>query len=104
MTGQLIEPLSLDEETVLEIAARGQSMIPIGRWEAPTKRLAALGLLKALDEANYVITDAGRARFKVAEQDQDDAIAQVIILTKRIAQQRREEAQAALEKPDGDPD
>ena len=38
--------LSNDEMSVLMIAAQGQTMLPIGRWEEPTKSLAAKGFMK----------------------------------------------------------
>jgi len=48
-----------DEMAVLLIAAQGEYMIPIGRWESPTKSLAEKGLLRKIDDVNYVITSAG---------------------------------------------
>lgn len=59
-----------DEFTVLMIAERGETMIPIGRWEQPVKDLAARGLLRMLNDVNYVITDSGRKA--VAERDRQD--------------------------------
>ena len=38
--------LSQDELTILMIAATGEPMMPIGRWEAPAKSLVAKGFLK----------------------------------------------------------
>ena len=55
-----------DELTVLMIAAEGQSMIPIGRWEKPVRDLAFRGLLHKNDDVNYVITPEGR---KAMEQE-----------------------------------
>ena len=59
--------LSRDEETVLLIAAKGERMMPIGRWEAPVKTLTAKGLLATQPNPgdptgnfNCVITGAGR--------------------------------------------
>ena len=49
-----------DEYTVLMIAAEGESMIPIGRWEEPIRTLTLAGLMRKLDQVNYVITQAGR--------------------------------------------
>lgn len=59
--------LSDDEFTVLSIAAEGQSMMAIGRWAAPVRALTSQGYLRKLDEANFVITDAGRQ----AQQEHD---------------------------------
>lgn len=66
---EILAPLSSDERTVLMIAAEGQYMIPIGRWEQPIKALAARGFLHKLDDVNYVITEAGRAASNESEAD-----------------------------------
>lgn len=73
---EIIHPLSDDERTVLMIAAQGESMIPIGRWEGPIKRLTALGYMRRLDDVNYVITDAGRSAIDAAEAEVDAAYRQ----------------------------
>lgn len=78
----IIAPLSADERAVLMIAAAGQSMIPIGRWEAPVRSLHARGFLRMIDEVNYVITATGRAASEAAE---DDAVRDVIKINNRIA-------------------
>lgn len=70
--------LTDDELTVLMIAARDQSMIPIGRWERPVKDLAAKGLLKAMNEANYVITDMGRIAAEKEELGRDKDLARAL--------------------------
>lgn len=57
--------LSQDELTVLLIAAEGESMMPIGRWEAPVESLVHKGYLRRVDRFNNYITDAGR---KAAEE------------------------------------
>ena len=74
--------LSQDELTVLMIAATGESMMPIGRWEAPAKSLVAKGFLKAHPHAgdptghfNLHITPEGVA---AAEQGEDDSYKQVL--------------------------
>lgn len=69
----MIEDLSDDELTVLQIAAQGESIAPIGRWEAPVKKLAFLGYLRRLDDFNYVITPKGHHR--ADEQEDEDAMA-----------------------------
>jgi hypothetical protein len=75
-------PLTDDERVVLMIAASGQSMIPIGRWEGSIRALHARGFLQKLDEVNYAITPAGRAASDAAE---DDAVRDVIKVNNRIA-------------------
>jgi hypothetical protein len=61
--------LTNDELTVLLIAAKGESMMPIGRWEAPVASLVAKGLLHAQDKFNNVITEAGRKALRNTEED-----------------------------------
>lgn len=67
--------LSQDELTVLMIAAEGESMMPIGRWEKPVQSLVVKGYLQALDKFNNVITATGRA---AVIQDEDDTARQMI--------------------------
>jgi hypothetical protein len=71
---QGMSDLSADELTVLMIAARGESMMSIGRWKAPTESLIARGYLRPRPSNgdpeghhNAVITDEGRAVCKVEE-------------------------------------
>lgn len=59
--------LSNDEYTVLMIAAEGHSMMPVGRWEEPVKRLVQLGYLWAQDKFNCTITEKGREALKIHE-------------------------------------
>ena len=66
--------LTQDELTVLLIAAEGQSMAPIGRWEAPTNSLVAKGYLKSLDKFNNVITPAGLVACNKADDDNARAL------------------------------
>ena len=60
--------LSEDDLIVLSLAADGERMIAIGRWEKPTEKLEALGYLEyAPDKFNAVITAAGRERWTAEE-------------------------------------
>ncbi len=79
--------LSQDELTVLMLAAKGESMIPIGRWEKPIKNLAAKGYLHAHDASNYVLTDLGRLQL---DDGQDDEARQIIEITGKIASAQSE--------------
>ncbi len=79
---EIVAPLSNDELTVLMIAKRGEYMIPIGRWEMPIKSLTARGLMRRLDDVNYVITDAG---MKASEAAEDDAIRDFVKTGRRWA-------------------
>ena len=59
--------LSQDELTILMIAAEGESMMPIGRWEKPLDSLVAKGFMHRHDKFNVVITPAGRQACKETE-------------------------------------
>lgn len=66
--------LSQDELTVLLIAAKGEPMMPIGRWKAPTESLVKLGYMKPhpnrFDPSGYFnvyITPEGQAAVEKAE-------------------------------------
>lgn len=60
--------LSDDEFTVLMIAAEGQSMMPIGRWQEPVESLVAKGFLKEHDRFNCTITATGREALRAHDQ------------------------------------
>lgn len=55
------------ELTVLEVCSQGGHIAPIGAWKDAVERLAARGLLRKLDEVNYVITPDGSAEFERLE-------------------------------------
>ena len=86
--------LSQDELTVLMIAAEGESMMPIGRWEAPVESLIHKGFLKRVDKFNNYITDAGR---KAAEQT-ENANFKAVIDTRNQIVQAQEKAKARAEE------
>ena len=82
--------LSNDEMSVLMIAAQGQTMLPIGRWEEPTKSLAAKGFMKCEILAGgpqYMITEAGRAAM---EKGDDDNIRAIIETTSEVGTTQKE--------------
>lgn len=84
--------LSQDELTVLMIADKGESMMAIGRWEAPVNSLVARGYLKQHDKFNNSITDAGR---QAVNQDEDDDIRAMITVNNAIANGRQKTREAA---------
>ena len=91
--------LNSDEVTVLMIANRGESMIPIGRWETSVKSLADKGYMTqaiqgALGPVNYIITDAGR---RALAADEDDDIRQMIVASNRVVNARTQ-AQHSVEQ------
>lgn len=67
----ILTPLTADERTVLDLAAQGQSMMPVGRWEIPVLTLARKGLLLKEDQFNYTITDEGKLVNRGYEAAQD---------------------------------
>lgn len=76
--------LTDDELTVLLIADRGESMLPIGRWEYPVKRLVELGYMQSIgghnltdgSSANNVITPAGKRVVRQQTEARDNAMRQ----------------------------
>ena len=86
--------LSQDEMIVLSIAVEGESMMPIGRWEAPTQSLVAKGYLHANDKFNNVITEAGR---KACKQAEDDSMRALVGVGNEIVQAHRKTAARAEE-------
>jgi hypothetical protein len=70
--------LNEDDLIVLSLAADGERMMPIGRWEVPTLKLLKLGYLtQNPDKFNCTITEAGRARWAIEERAELQAIIQL---------------------------
>lgn len=80
----VLVPLTNDERTVLMIAAEGQSMMPIGRWQDPVQSLTQRGLLKAEDTFNCVITPAGREAVAADDVETDRALTKAYDHTKGL--------------------
>lgn len=74
MTQQIIEPLTQDEITVLEICCEGGVIAEIGRWQEPVERLVRKGYLEGI-KFNWTITPAGRAAFDASDDREDKALA-----------------------------
>ena len=93
--------LSDDELVVLSIAAEGESMIPIGRWEEPVKRLVTLGYLWSADKFNNLITERGRKRWAAEDDREIDAI---IRLNNQMAREKAAERAPTIDQKaeDGD--
>jgi hypothetical protein len=83
-----------DELTVLLIAAEGESVMPIGRWEAPVASLIAKGYLHANDKFNNVITGAGRKACTTADDDN----ARALITANNAVVDARQKASARAEE------
>ena len=74
--------LSDDEFTVLSIADKGESMMPLGRWEQPVEHLVELGYLERADKFNNYITSAGKqvvAEYNKSLEAHDDTLARKMI-------------------------
>ena len=70
-----------DEFACLMIAARGEYMLAIGRWERSIQDLAAKGLMRSEHingGSQYTITKAGRAAIEEREQEENQQLADVI--------------------------
>jgi len=80
--------LNEDELVILSLAAEGESLMALGRWEKPVERLLALGYLRAADKFNYFITPTGKARWKAEEADEVQAI---IDWNNALVEKRQEE-------------
>lgn len=98
--GRFIVPdLSDDEWTCLMIAAEGESMMAIARWEPAIDSLVAKGLMYRNDKFNNFITPAGREAAQQHEKKTDDATLRLGIEvhnTRVRAKQILEEAAAKL--------
>ena len=91
--------LTTDELAVLMIAEKGELMIPIGRWEAPIKSLAAKGYMTqaikgALGAVNYIITDAGR---RACIDDEESEARNLLAMNNKFVE-RRSSAQHSVEQ------
>lgn len=81
-----VTELTSDELTVLLIAHQGERLIPMGRWEAPVKSLAAKGLLRKENDVNYVCTDAGHAGHAEADKQEGDYLRETVPMRNAFAQ------------------
>lgn len=89
--------LTDDEATILMIAAQGESMMPIGRWEKPVEMLLTKGMLARLDKFNNVITPAGRQAVEDWDKGNDDSYRQMLELGSKITN-AREQAMKSVEQ------
>ncbi len=96
--------LNQDELTVLLIAAKGEPMMPIGRWRAPAESLIAKGLIQPRPHAgdptgffNLHITAAGKAQAAQEESDFDGQLRIMIDINNQI-HHAKTQARAAAEQ------
>ena len=89
--------LSDDEFVVLTLAANGESMAAIGRWEKPIEHLVLLGMLHRHDKFNNVITSKGRQAHHAHEEKIElglaNAVARVNGVKPPILEQMRSPAE-----------
>jgi len=83
--------LSEDELTVLLIAARGEPMMPIGRWKAPAESLVARGLLQGTASPqdpsgmfNLRITATGKKEVERQDTVYEQQLGDVITKSRQI--------------------
>lgn len=88
--------LSADELTVLLIAAKGESMMPIGRWKAPAESLIERGFLQGVCSPqdpkgmfNLHITAQGQAAAAREETVFDQQLGQMITGSTAIAHEQK---------------
>jgi hypothetical protein len=74
MTQEVIEPLTQDERTILEIASHGEFMIETGRWHDPIMSLVKKGYMEG-PQFNRYITEAGRKAVGASDADEDRNLA-----------------------------
>jgi hypothetical protein len=77
--------LTPDEQTVLIIAAKGEPMMPVGRWRDPANALVAKGFLRPRPHpgdptgfSNLHITPQGQAAADDLEKQDDEALRDMI--------------------------
>lgn len=80
--------LTEDEATVLMIAAKGESIIAIARWEKLIDDLVGRGLMQRLNKHNNVITLAGQQALEQYEKGTDEDLRQVLGFAQQIANVR----------------
>src|SRR5712671_5672839 len=83
--------LTQDEITVLLIAAKGEPMMPIGRWRAPAESLIAKGLIQPRPHTgdptgffNLCITAAGKAQAAQEESEFDGQLRTMMTVRTQI--------------------
>ena len=100
--------LSIDEQTVLLIAAEGERLIPIGRWKEPIDSLFAKGLLvrerhpgDPTGYFNNILSPSGRAAVvemdTVYDQVLAEAVSPQVMAPLVIADQKRLETRLRAE-------
>lgn len=87
--------LTPDERTVLMIAAEGQSMIAIGRWEQPIDSCVAKGLMERADKFNNFISAKGRAALDLEDKADDSYYRGILETAAKVRNQRQQAIMSA---------
>ena len=82
--------MSDDEFTVLSIADKGESMMPLGRWQQPVEHLVELGYLMAADRFNNFITSEGKVALREHSDEVDTAMGVALIKANNLRVAYRE--------------
>ena len=95
--------LSTDEQTVLLIAARGERLMPIGRWAAPVNSLVEKGLLVRERHAgdptghfNNVISPAGRTAADALDSEFDHVLSDLASPRQALASKQASQAEMTV--------
>ena len=96
--------LTQDELTMLLIAAKGEPMMPIGRWRESAETLVKKGLLQPRPHAgdltgffNLCITAAGKLQAEQEDSDFDGQLRTMLDVTNQI-QHAQNQARASAEQ------
>ena len=96
-----------DEFTVLMIAAKGEYMLPIGRWKPSIEALTERGLMVGQHlngGLQYTITRAGKAAISEREQEENKQIGQLIersnsiVVVKKLAEEAAQKLASAAKE------
>jgi hypothetical protein len=94
--------LTDDEYIVLTIAAKGEPMMPIGKWKPAAESLVAKGYLRGTPSPqdpsgmfNLRITPEGARASEQAEKGQDELLAQVLTVSGSIGRLQKKARSSA---------
>lgn len=87
-----------DEMTVLALTYSGESVMAIGRWEAPCEHLVELGLLERHDKFNHALTEKGRQVYEKEQTSADDNLAKALIERHNAGVAYRKRAEAIAQE------
>ena len=89
--------LTEDEFTCLLLAAEGEYLAPIGRWKVPILALTSRGLMRKIDEVNFVVTEDGRRACEDRNTEDERALSSLLESNKKTIEARAEETKPVSE-------